>query len=312
MQLCVQCPSSNDRVIETGDEDFLGEDFGLPVILVFTKYDLLLDAKECEVREEHNGHDYDDTKITTHGSQRADEEYKRSCIKPLDRIRGAKLHHARVSFHNKDSIDKLVELTGQLARDRIIWNFLDPELFLEREEVKVKLWEVVDDLAPKETTSPNAGIRASAAAGGGVAAIFGGAFPPAAPIVVPITVGATVLVKWLYDVYRQTPGIIQILMAYIVDLTAILEGVLHLIQPRSQDAAEARAQQLSQDLIFLAVEAYNKSDAKKQAHIHIKAFVGTVQNIFNRERVLGRVVSLLETQRFDPGEEYKRRARRLR
>ncbi|KAG8983011.1 hypothetical protein FRB93_007712 [Tulasnella sp. JGI-2019a] len=155
---------------------------------------------------------------------------------------------------------------------------------LERDEVKIKLWNVVNDLANEDSANPNA----------------------------PITVKTTVPVKWLYGVYRQTPGIIQILMAYIVDLTAILEGVLHLIQPRSQDAAEAWAQPLSQELIFLAVEAYNESDAKKHAHAQIKDFVRTVQHIFNRDRVFEKVSSLLEAQRFDPGEEYKRRARRLR
>ncbi|KAG8978533.1 hypothetical protein FRB93_011042 [Tulasnella sp. JGI-2019a] len=113
--LCVQCPNSNDRVIETVDEDFLGEDFGLPVILVFTKYDLLLDAKECEAREDYDGDDYDEDKIAADGSKLAEEEYKRSCIKPLDRIRGTKIQHARVSIYSKDSLNNLVELTGQFV-----------------------------------------------------------------------------------------------------------------------------------------------------------------------------------------------------
>ncbi|KAG8978530.1 hypothetical protein FRB93_011039, partial [Tulasnella sp. JGI-2019a] len=182
-----------------------------------------------------------------------------------------------------------------------VWNFLDPELLLEKDEVKTKLWNVVNDLANVENASPNVGIRASAAAGGRVAAEVADARPP-------ITIG---LMKWLYDMYFQSPGIIQILMAYIVDLTAILEGILHLIQPLPQDAADARAQPLSQELIFLAVEAYNESDAKKHAHAQIKDFVRTVQHIFNRDRVFEKVSSLLEAQRFDPGAECKRRAREL-
>ncbi|KAG8978534.1 hypothetical protein FRB93_011043 [Tulasnella sp. JGI-2019a] len=152
------------------------------------------------------------------------------------------------------------------------WDFLDPEMLLERKEVKAKLWEVVGDLAPKETTSPNADIRVSAGAWSGVI--------------------ASVLRKWIYGVY-PAPDVIQILMAYIVDLTAILEGALHLIQSRPWGAAYARAHPLSQDLIFLALEAYNESEVKKRAHTQIKTFVRTTQNISKCERVFERVSSLL-------------------
>ncbi|KAG9032339.1 hypothetical protein FRB95_001592 [Tulasnella sp. JGI-2019a] len=116
--LCVRCPSSNDRAIEAGDEDLLKEDFGLPVVLIFTKYDIIRDAKESEIRDDSENDQYGDAEIEALVSEKAEEDYQRSCIKPLEAV-GINLQHTRVSVHDKRSINMLVELTSQLLRGRV-------------------------------------------------------------------------------------------------------------------------------------------------------------------------------------------------
>ncbi|KAG8981456.1 hypothetical protein FRB93_008677 [Tulasnella sp. JGI-2019a] len=139
--LCIRCPSSNDRTIETGDEEFLREDFGLPVIVVFTKYDTILDAKESEILDDPENEECSDDEIGALVSEKA-EEYQQSCIRPLEAMGATNLQHARVSstsstryiwpqssilnllslshtVTDSNGIIKLVELTGKLAHERV-------------------------------------------------------------------------------------------------------------------------------------------------------------------------------------------------
>ncbi|KAG8978540.1 hypothetical protein FRB94_013638 [Tulasnella sp. JGI-2019a] len=92
--LCVQCPSSKDRIVEIGDEAFLKENFDLPVILVFTKYDLIRNATESKMRDAFDSDEYDDDFFEALVNQMAEEEFQRSCIRPLE---GIGRQHARVS-----------------------------------------------------------------------------------------------------------------------------------------------------------------------------------------------------------------------
>ncbi|KAG8998339.1 hypothetical protein FRB93_013815 [Tulasnella sp. JGI-2019a] len=97
-----------------------------------------------------------------------------------------------------------------------------------------------------------------ASAGAAIANVLTGLFSTGVPIA-PLVIGGVMLLKWLYNVYSQTPGIIRVLMAYIIDLTAILEGLHHLIQPRPGDNAEPQTLPLSGELILATVDAYNTS-----------------------------------------------------
>jgi len=57
---------------------------------------------------------------------------------------------------------------------------------------------------------------------GTIAGIVSALAGPAAPIVVPLAAGA-VLAVWLYAVYQQSHETLRRLLAYIVDLTIVLQ-----------------------------------------------------------------------------------------
>jgi len=189
-----------------------------------------------------------------------------------------------------------------------VWNFLDPKLYLARESFKAKMAGSVEDLKDNSAPNPNTALSYGSAAMSAVSGVVGGLSGPAAPVVIPIVVTA-VLAKWLYDVYQQTPGIIRVLMGYIVDLTAVLECLFSLIQ--SQGGTGPRAVTLK--LIDLTLEAYSDSEKKAQCHHKIKTFVENT-NIFqpgHRDSVFEEVAELIRTHRFELSPELRREAKAL-
>ncbi|KAG9001364.1 hypothetical protein FRB93_012140 [Tulasnella sp. JGI-2019a] len=343
--LCIQCPTSNERIIETGDEEFLRGNYGVPVIIVFTKYDMLQAATDRKMLKNSDNNE-------ALAREKAEEEYRKLCISPLKAINGVKVEHAKVSIKDKDSIDGLVKLTGQLVEGAVsttwgvaqrvsvhqkisastavgrknywrvlapgisvsgkpiwqcldmihhdivqVWNFQDPKSLLKSTKMKTLMRVVVSDLY--QEPDPNNGMFRGAGAAVGIINAVASLFSTGVPIG-PLVIGGVMLLKWIYDIYSQTPDIIRVLMAYIVDLTAILEGLHHLIQPRHDDSAEPQTKPLSDGLIDATVDAYNASANKIQSHTQITDFVGSVPNPFNRDSVLNKVISLLENQRFHP------------
>jgi len=90
--LCVAIPHAGGRVFEQGDEDFLQLDLGeVPVIVVFTKYDVLVSVIEQEVDENLD----DEEVIEEFISQGTDAAFRDICIHPLERVRH--LPYAKVS-----------------------------------------------------------------------------------------------------------------------------------------------------------------------------------------------------------------------
>ncbi|KAG8855416.1 hypothetical protein FRB96_007074 [Tulasnella sp. 330] len=147
----------------------------------------------------------------------------------------------------------------------------------------------------------------------GIAGLVGGLSGPAAPIVVPIALGVAVG-HWLYTVYQQTPGILRVLMGYIIDLTAILEGLFVLLRAQSIPDEGALPRPLTIGLINLTIEEYQESETKPQCHKLIKKFVGSRPNIFQvdyRDQVLQEVINLIENHRFVPSDECKQNAKAL-
>ncbi|KAG9001366.1 hypothetical protein FRB93_012142 [Tulasnella sp. JGI-2019a] len=317
---------------------------------------MLQAATDYEIRTTpKNPDDYnEETKALV--KKKAEEEYQKLCIAPLEAISGIKVEHAKASIKDKDSIAGLVELTGRLAHDRVgeavstawgvaqrvsvhqkisastaigrknywrvlasgipvagkpiwqcldmihedivqVWNFLDPEYLLESDDIKILMCEVVSDLY--QEPDRNDRVSSGAGAGAAVANALTGLFCPGVPIE-PLVIGGVMFLKWLYSIYSQTPSNIRVLMAYIIDLTAILEGIHHVIQPRPGVGAETQTQPLSEELILTTASAYNASINKTRSHTQITDFVGSVPNPFNRDWVLNKVIGMLESQRFRP------------
>ncbi|KAG8855415.1 hypothetical protein FRB96_007073 [Tulasnella sp. 330] len=118
--LCIQVPFAQGRLLETGDEQFLKADFGLPVIVVFTKYDILSSTKEKEVLESPAFDTWSDDEVDAKVENACKYEYDKVCIEPLRRETGGRsLPSAKVSIFDDASLAELVKLTSQHARERV-------------------------------------------------------------------------------------------------------------------------------------------------------------------------------------------------
>jgi len=108
-----------------------------------------------------------------------------------------------------------------------VWNFKDPHGYLYSDEFKDLMARLVGKLDVGSTANPNqtmmVGLSTVAAIAGIVSALSG----PAAPIVVPIA-ASVVLAKWVHDVYQISRVVLQHFVAYIVDLTLVLQ-MLYLV-----------------------------------------------------------------------------------
>ncbi|KAG0704220.1 hypothetical protein DFH29DRAFT_1038579 [Suillus ampliporus] len=108
--LCLSIPHAEGRLLESGVKEFLRsrkEILGnIPIIVVFTKHDVLVDALELKAMESE---EYDETSL---------EELKRDtlnnlCIQPLKDVAGSDILHATVSMKGEyeGTVRQLIDLT---------------------------------------------------------------------------------------------------------------------------------------------------------------------------------------------------------
>ncbi|KAG9031389.1 hypothetical protein FRB95_002820 [Tulasnella sp. JGI-2019a] len=119
--LCIETPYAGSRAFEAGDLELLKADFGVPVIVVYTKYDLLELAMETELEEDSALElDLNDSELETHIADAARKEYQRLCVEPLMRIpggRGELVYHISVSKNDHESLTALSRRTAELCRE---------------------------------------------------------------------------------------------------------------------------------------------------------------------------------------------------
>ncbi|KIJ27167.1 hypothetical protein M422DRAFT_78873, partial [Sphaerobolus stellatus SS14] len=130
---------------------------------------------------------------------------------------------------------------------------------------------------------------------GVMAGIIASLAGPAAPIVLPIAAGA-VLAVWLHEVYRQSDATLRRLMAYIVDLTLIMQNVFYL--------AVIGDRPITRRLIKFAFRSYKESDIKEAVHSEINAYVlqaGILERA-GRDRVLEKIKELIDQNRMEAAE----------
>ncbi|KAJ8587350.1 hypothetical protein M405DRAFT_934775 [Rhizopogon salebrosus TDB-379] len=136
--LCIQIPSTGGRVLETGTEDFLklkcSGQLGngvlisnylavqvnlplvkVPVIVVFTQYDKLINQVDFELGSSGDGLSNDTIKELI--MNRAEAKLRESCIGPLERFVasiGSDIPHATVSTsdNHKESLVHLIQITA--------------------------------------------------------------------------------------------------------------------------------------------------------------------------------------------------------
>ncbi|KDQ53281.1 hypothetical protein JAAARDRAFT_197451 [Jaapia argillacea MUCL 33604] len=109
--LCIATPFAGSRVLETGDEKIFDLDLGkVPVVVVFTKYDVLVAKhrqKLCQDKVDH-------AEIDEKCGELAREEFDKTCICPLQlKTRNRLVFHVPLSTKRgyEDSLLTLVKLT---------------------------------------------------------------------------------------------------------------------------------------------------------------------------------------------------------
>ncbi|KAG1744542.1 uncharacterized protein EDB91DRAFT_1246668 [Suillus paluster] len=167
--LCFEIPRAGGRLLETGTEEFLTlkRDGKLgkvaaqlfvkvPVIVVFTKFDMLIDCLDRTLDE--IGSDEDAFKELV--KNKADIELQDVCIRPLEKFAGPGIPHATISTKrsHKETLARLIKVTEDHVRQNFaieasVMTFIaqrvDPELkFKASIEVgKKKYWKVLASCA---------------------------------------------------------------------------------------------------------------------------------------------------------------------
>ncbi|KAJ7729013.1 hypothetical protein B0H16DRAFT_1428359, partial [Mycena metata] len=204
------------------------------------------------------------------------------------------------------------------------WGFDDPQGLLKSNLFKTKMTTLQEDLLDDESsTFPKIPLGAVAT----VAGIVSGVIPPAAPFAIPIAAGL-VFAAWVYKVYlttyeplasshqmfmsRRSPQVLRGLMGYIIDLTIVMQSLFWLTRARAEAKSKAVGDPiatvpLSKRLVELAYKAYATDEHSRTVHAEIRQFVKRTIAL-KPELVLGQIVKLIETHRFQPSKGFQSEA----
>lgn len=94
------------------------------------------------------------------------------------------------------------------------------------------------------------------------------------------------VIVWAYQIYRKAPEVQRKFMAYIVDLTHVMDLLFMLTVGKDE-------QELKPSIINDTVFAYSESAKRRNAHAKIKAFTGKI--IGSGEDVFAEIESLITT-----------------
>jgi len=116
--LCAQTPFAGGRVFEKGDEEFLKFAKQVPIVVVFTQFDRLVCRMEEHLTDKEM--DMSDDKINKLCLQRADAEFKTSCLEPLQKF-ASRLEYAKTSVEDgyQPTLANLIERTQALVQHQV-------------------------------------------------------------------------------------------------------------------------------------------------------------------------------------------------
>ncbi|KAF8888607.1 hypothetical protein BD779DRAFT_1523915 [Infundibulicybe gibba] len=137
---CMEIPTENGALFETADQNFLTLDLGdVPLIVVFTKFDLLVSKFEMETEPTY---DMDEDQFTALTIAQANEALEELCISRLrdaTRGRATPVPFTKVSISDqkqyKNTLMELVELT-QKHVDEAVWLIW---AFAQRSSAEIKI-----------------------------------------------------------------------------------------------------------------------------------------------------------------------------
>ncbi|KAG2052519.1 hypothetical protein BDR06DRAFT_957500 [Suillus hirtellus] len=308
--LCFEIPRAGGRLLETGTEEFLeskrdGTLGKVPVIVVLTKYDMLIERMERNL-DEASLDELSDEEIEELVKNKAEAELQDTCIGPLEELAGSDIPHATISTAKgyKETLTDLIQITESCVNEHLVpeaavmtsiaqrmhpglktealinvgkqkywkalascpkfknyqiqdclrvlhtdivdvWNFRDPHHHLHSQEFRELMMNMVDKIQAGSTVDPTKTLTFGLSMVGTIAGIVSALAAPAAPIVLPIAVGA-VLVVWVHEVYKMTHVVLQRFMAYIMHLTLVLQTLFIVSESR----------ELTRRAIKLAVNSY--------------------------------------------------------
>ncbi|KAI6023591.1 hypothetical protein BKA83DRAFT_4261648 [Pisolithus microcarpus] len=178
-----------------------------------------------------------------------------------------------------------------------VWNFPTPHLLSK--EFKELMVKMVEDLHVPNAPDPASMLTFS---GGSlvaaVSAVLAALANPAAPIVIPIVAGLAVG-SWAYCVYCQSQVVQQRFIAFIVDLTHVMETLFII--------TEGRHERVGRRAIKLAYNAYNDSAVKAWAHNQIEAY----RELEGRDAALEMIERLIKPVDSDDNANYHAKIRKL-
>ncbi|KIO12226.1 hypothetical protein M404DRAFT_20058 [Pisolithus tinctorius Marx 270] len=154
-----------------------------------------------------------------------------------------------------------------------VWNFYDPCQYLHSEEFRKVMMNMVERVdAPVESNS----LSRTDTPTGGVPLIA------LAPVMLPLNAFLNPG-KWVFAAYQGLQGVPTQFMAYIVDLTHVLEILFAL-------TAELRAKKLTRTAIKMAYKAYLESEWMTHTHTDIRSFRCSAKD---RDDVLDKITSMI-------------------
>ncbi|KAG6862106.1 hypothetical protein C0995_005916 [Termitomyces sp. Mi166 len=250
--LCIETPRPGSRLMQTADEDLLKLAITrkIPVIVVFTKFDLLYNVFFAKaVQQGHHSIDPNqvseaartslETSIEVFQQQfdLSGSKFKRVLLSrskhPLSYV-GVSTNRQFTGFLH--TLEELTEVTRKCLHTRetfVPWavaqridpkqkvqtSIEDPEMLLTGKEFHVQMLKLVEPFVP-QSQSRSSVIRHLPVLAA-LAAIFGPLFPPLA-IALGVVGFTAVAIEFLYNNYRAAPGTALFLEAYIIDLTLFL------------------------------------------------------------------------------------------
>ncbi|KAG1892897.1 uncharacterized protein F5891DRAFT_1068363 [Suillus fuscotomentosus] len=169
--LCFEIPRAGGRLLETGVEQFLtskreGELGEIPIVVVFTKYDTLLDRMERTLNKSFTK-DLSKEAVQELTKKSAKDKLKEVCIAPLEKFAGSDMPHVTVSTkgnHHEETLANLIRTTEELVCKHIgtdasvmtsVAQRVDPGLKIKAsiEVGKRKYWKALASSAPFKNRS---------------------------------------------------------------------------------------------------------------------------------------------------------------
>jgi hypothetical protein len=165
------------------------------------------------------------------------------------------------------------------------------------------MFQLVSGWADQGAPDPNKGLSIGLSMIGTIAGIVSTLAGPAAPIVIPIA-ASLVLAKWVYDVYRRSDDTLRRLMAYIIDLTLVMQNIFWLVVISGHT-------KISRRLIKLAFKSYAESAIKARVHVEIEKYIKAagILDRGDRDNALAKVIELINDHRIESADMFKLRDR---